>query len=557
MKKLKFILPIFLFSLICFENVSQAQNKLFESLSEESANLNVQNTSRNIYENVKKVAINGKISLYKFNIEILNEKDFIIELDKSKYVVTVNEIDIRDKDDFTWYGHIQNKSGFVTLTYLNSQLAGNIYLNGKSYSISPFPITSTVSIYEVSPSSYPPDHPPGFDETAPVYDMATFDNISQSNAPNIIRLLVAYTNAAESGAASIGYSNMTLFLQEAISETNQSYINSNISHRVRLGIGIKVNYSESSSFSTDLARFRSTNDGYMDEIHTYRNNFSADVCIIILDNPQYCGLASGIGSSSSTAFAAVYYTCTLGNYSFGHEIGHLHGARHNPQADPNTTPFAYGHGYYNSVDNWRTVMSYDCPGGCTRIPYWSNPTVFYFGDPMGTSSVSDNARVLNETAAILAGYRSIPSNLTLTSSSNIQNEEFGEALASNSIILSSNFNVAVGGEFAAITSPSSGLFYSQPSTIKIDESTIVEIADRYNIYPNPSRGGVVGFKSLTQETNKTTLIITDEVGTILYSLKDIDDFESLKISLPSHKSGMYIFQFISGDNVEYKKVIVE
>ena len=57
------------------------------------------------------------------------------------------------------------------------------------------------------------------------------------------------------------------------------------------------------------------------------------------------------------AYAVVGQNCATGYYSFGHEIGHLQGARHNPEADGLTLPFAYGHGFQNNVaPRWRTIM---------------------------------------------------------------------------------------------------------------------------------------------------------------------------------------------------------
>jgi hypothetical protein len=50
-------------------------------------------------------------------------------------------------------------------------------------------------------------------------------------------------------------------------------------------------------------------------------------------------------------------------------------------------------------------MAYDCTGGCPRLQYWSNPGVTYGGSPMGTASSNDNHRVLNGTAATVAGFR--------------------------------------------------------------------------------------------------------------------------------------------------------
>ena len=66
----------------------------------------------------------------------------------------------------------------------------------------------------------------------------------------------------------------------------------------------------------------------------------------------------------------------------------------------------YGHGYqYNTSPKWRTIMAYACSGGCPRLNYWSNPNKLYNGKPMGTTTRSDNTRVLNTTRGTVAAFR--------------------------------------------------------------------------------------------------------------------------------------------------------
>ncbi|MFL6291653.1 MAG: M12 family metallo-peptidase, partial [Thermoanaerobaculia bacterium] len=151
---------------------------------------------------------------------------------------------------------------------------------------------------------------------------------------------------------------------------------------------------------------RGTSDGYMDSIHTTRNSVAADVGLLVINNASSCGLASGIGSTASTAFADAHWDCITGYYSFGHEIGHLQSARHDPATDGTLTPYAYGHGYqYLGSPKWRTIMAYNCSGGCPRLNYWSNPNKLYNGVPMGNTTRSDNTRVLNTTRGTVAAFR--------------------------------------------------------------------------------------------------------------------------------------------------------
>jgi hypothetical protein len=134
----------------------------------------------------------------------------------------------------------------------------------------------------------------------------------------------------------------------------------------------------------------------------------------------------------SNAFAAVDIECATGYYSFGHEMGHNMGARHDWYVDDLKTPYGYAHGYVNydnPGDRWRTIMAYnnECDKQgvyCYRIPYWSNPAVLRNGAPMGvpdgtsTSCVAnvlhphcdaDNHKTLNNTAYTVANFRaSIP-----------------------------------------------------------------------------------------------------------------------------------------------------
>jgi len=105
-------------------------------------------------------------------------------------------------------------------------------------------------------------------------------------------------------------------------------------------------------------------------------------------------------ASSATAFSVVYWDCAIGpQYSFGHEIGHLQGARHNPEEDSVSFPFPYGHGFLDLANKRRTMMAYDCPAqDCSRQPEWARPTIW------GNATVSNDARVLNETATCVGSF---------------------------------------------------------------------------------------------------------------------------------------------------------
>lgn len=285
----------------------------------------------------------------------------------------------------------------VMLVRNGDKITGNVHFDGVWYKIRPLR-TGGHAIVEVDPGTLPPDHPADYDRLRTIR-MPENDPLLKADTP--IRVMVHYTSAAANASGDING-----IIDLAVAETNQGYTNSGVLIDVILAHKGQVTYTESGNFSTDLSRYRGTSDGFMDSIHTTRNSVAADVGLLIINNGSFCGLASGIGSTASSAFAAVYWDCATGYYSFAHEIGHLQSARHDPATDPNNSPYAHGHGYqYTGSPKWRTIMAYNCSGGCPRLNYWSNPSKLYNGQPMGTTTRSDNARVLNTTRTTVSGFR--------------------------------------------------------------------------------------------------------------------------------------------------------
>lgn len=289
----------------------------------------------------------------------------------------------------------------VILVRNGDKVTGNVRVLGQLFKIRPLH-DARHAIVEVDENAMPLDHPPSdyrklLEQAAPLPTM----DAKATAANTVIRVLVNYTASAASASGDInGLINL------AVAESNQGYANSGVQITLQLAAKSQVSYTQSGSFSTDLSRYRGTSDGYMDTIHSQRNTNTADVAVLLINNSSSCGLASAIGASASTAFAAAHWDCATGYYSFAHEIGHLQSARHDPANDPTNTPYAYGHGYQSTAGGWRTIMAYACSSTtCTRINYWSNPNKTYGGRAMGTTSRSDNARVLNNTRATVAGFR--------------------------------------------------------------------------------------------------------------------------------------------------------
>jgi hypothetical protein len=217
----------------------------------------------------------------------------------------------------------------------------------------------------------------------------------------VIDVIVAYTKKAASNYFDVKSELIDLSIEEA----NESFRQSGVGHvKLRLVHAYQTDYVEQGEHFNHLWSFADKGDGQMEEIHPLRNKHRADVAILIVDDPQGCGLATRVHADAEEAFAVVHHECAATTYSVAHEIGHLIGARHDLKFDNIMTPFPYGHGYVNG-SKWRDIMSYkqSC-NNCPRLPIWSSPTVRIKGEPAGSPEL-DNARVIAEQAARVAAFR--------------------------------------------------------------------------------------------------------------------------------------------------------
>lgn len=373
--------------------------------------------------------------------QIAQQENFLLEYDNKTLSMNRKSIKFRGEDDFCFWGY--NDEGYsLFLSIISNDIQGVIEGPKGKFSVETIGEKS-YALVKFDPSKMPNDCATIDDDNS---NANLDDESSFSHAPTLlslqngckIRVLVLYTPKAQSKV-----SNIKNTILEAVELSNASFINSNIQQSIELVYIGKTNYTER-GYSDDLKNFRLKNDGIMDEVHTLRDLYSADVCVLLTYDEALCGIAAGIGVDANNAFCvvSVYRTCATTNYSFIHEIGHLLGCRHDIAMDATKTPFAYGHGYIAPSKKWRTIMAYqnDC-GTCPRLNYWSNPDILYNGVPMGTSSLQNNARVWNEQANKIINFRQPPSSVTL-SKERFTNTQYADIVAKKEIILSGDLNVS-------------------------------------------------------------------------------------------------------------------
>lgn len=323
-----------------------------------------------------------------------------------------------------WRGKIVDQpSSSVNFSVVNETVVGSILTGrGQSFRLRRDPSGVQV-IEEVDLRKLPPEGNPtrvpglrGRKGGDPAGDTCATDGIDQ------IDLMVVYTQDARAGAG--GKDAMEADIYLGVDLANQSYINSDIDQRLRLVHVAEVSYAESGDTILDRDRLKAKADGFVDNVHTLRDTFGADVVAMITETGDWCGFSyimDPVGNAfEDSAFSVVVRSCatTAGKYSFPHEIGHNMSARHDWVADnTNNSPYAYNHGHFETAPSsgspWRTIMSYT--NGCTsagvtcpRALNWSNPNINIGTDPTGVATGAqqqDNHRTLNNTALTVANFR--------------------------------------------------------------------------------------------------------------------------------------------------------
>lgn len=297
-----------------------------------------------------------------------------------------------------WEGRTVDASrGFSTFTVVDGEVTGSFLSNEGLFRIRPLG-GDKHALIKVKPSGIPPDHPPelpaGAVEQSPA--QAPVDPKQDAlpkpaaNAQSQIIFLAFYTKAASDAAG--GPKRVQGIVQNAVQNANLSYRNSGIKVTLTLAADpIAVDFVETTGHKASLQSLMAMND-----IESLRNKHLADVLVVFTNDSDACGLAKQIDAEAKNAFVSVKLTdCAADNFSLAHEIGHLQGARHDPDNDP--TP-GYNHGYCSVADKRRCVMSYPC-GDLNRSAQWSRPPTW------GTAQTNDNTRKLSETATKVAAFR--------------------------------------------------------------------------------------------------------------------------------------------------------
>jgi peptidyl-Asp metalloendopeptidase len=313
------------------------------------------------------------------------------------------------RDPRAWLGRVEGDPlSTVTLVRVGDVLQGSVRHAGGLFSIEPLGDAGLHVVRQLDPAALGRELPPLVAPPGRLPAMAD-RAVMAGDDGSTVDVLVAYNAAARAAAGGTDQAIVARIML-GVAETNLAYANSGVIQRLRL-VGTEfVGYEETGDLATDLQLLTGPADPALTIVHERRAATGADLVSLIVGNINggACGVAWMMQSLTldfaSLAFSVTAYPCISPNYTFGHELAHNMGSAHAPE-DFNFSPvFNYSYGFKDPAERFRTVMAYDCPGGCPRVLHFSNPAALYTGLPTG-SAATRNAESLNQTRLTVANFR--------------------------------------------------------------------------------------------------------------------------------------------------------
>lgn len=324
--------------------------------------------------------------------QLTREPSLSLELFPDASIVAVFDRFDPNTAGVTWVGHVDGVPGSsVTLVYGEGLMSGSVIMRNGVYQIQPAAEAVRTAnrqqagevhvVSEVDQWALPREAEPLIPEVSPAA-LEAADARPLADTGGTIDVMVVYTALAQAAAG--GQAGIVNLINLGVSQTNTTYVNSDIKQRVRLVHTALVPFAETGSFSSSLTNLRSGGPG-LTTVAALRDQYRADLVMMLVRpvSPDACGIGY-LMTNVSQAFAVSGFSVTDTNcvpiLTMAHEWGHNMGANHDWFVSTNLLPYTYAHGYANwrPGQRWRTVMSYNdiCAVqgfNCSRLLAWANP----------------------------------------------------------------------------------------------------------------------------------------------------------------------------------------
>ena len=341
-------------------------------------------------------------------------------LDGSTVIIARERIE-RRQSGLVWYGRLEgDQASRVVLSMYGDALSGSI----RSTNHATHEISMATGGYHWIRQNEPTFNAPeaNFNLTPP--PGSNLRPMGCADPPTEIDVMVLYTPGARNENLNpprdeyppFGTNAMLADIYRFIGETNQSFLDCDVTTSVRLVHMEEIQYPDASVDTCTISEDMRTDP----EIIGLRDQYGADI-VVLLVSPDASGngctwIASAAPDdlSSDDAYCVAMHAYSKSQMSMTHEIGHVLGGEHacKDYGMP-ATATGYDHGHwliYPGTDDWAgtTIMSTAATGN--RKAFWSYPGMFLPGTSIelgttGDGCTADDHRTLNESAGYVARYR--------------------------------------------------------------------------------------------------------------------------------------------------------
>ena len=353
-------------------------------------------------------------------------------------------------------GRIEGEPLSMVVLAVNGDLVeGTVWLPGATHSISAR--NGTAAIRQLAPAKLP--HPrelavssagnalgsipasDGGSACSITVDLTTAsDETIPADDGSVIDVLVVYPPMVRQAQG--GHRAMRTLIDHDIASTNEAYRVSGVQQRIALAGAFEVDYPGEGAEETGkdgLCLLSGKSDGHMDEVHTLRDSYAAD--LVLFHNGNKGVIVPNFGTYLTIFDPMQWYAeqfafnsakSNQAHFDFAHLLGHNMGLVHQRGAQPHKSgKFPYSHGYVLPKPSppdqqgpppaWHTIMAW---GSVDVIPRFSNPNHQHpdeAGTPLGvpgddwSDSVdgpADAVRSLNNTRQAVANFRNSGSRCT-------------------------------------------------------------------------------------------------------------------------------------------------
>ena len=355
----------------------------------------------------------------------VGDRLFISPFDDAAAVGTIDRVETDVNGVLAVRARIMGPDGYLLLSSKNGRSLGQLVLpDQREFEISCVAGGPIHIIQEFAPGARvvlndgPSPVEPGSVSEGPVAPAMIEPEPAAANTR--FDVLIAYTLAARDWAG--GTTGIDLVISQSFGQGNTALDNSQVAVTLRLVRSALVNYTENpNNMAIDLDRLTNKTDGYIDEIHQWRNTYGADLVSLVTlasDNGGLGWVLNSVSGSPDYAFNVVRVQQIGWTTTMVHEEGHNVGCAHRKdQGGTGLFPYSFGWRWIgNDGLRYCDVMSYtDAWDGntVTGTPYFSSPLIFYKGAATGTTE-ADNARTIRETKTVVSNYRADSGMNTLT-----------------------------------------------------------------------------------------------------------------------------------------------